>query len=249
MGPFCQQSEMQEMIFITGTSRGLGRALAEAYLAKGATVLGCSRGESKLSESFPKTYRHATLDLEDPESAKPALRAFFSERQGFDRVILNAGMLPPIRDIGETAMETLRETMEVNLWSNKWILDSLLAMPSKPPQIVAISSGAAVSGSRGWNGYSLSKAALNMLIKLYAEEEPEVHFIALAPGLVETAMQDAIRETENAETFATVQRLKAARGTPDMPSPDEAAQRIIAIMDDLTARPSGEFVDIRKMMA
>ena len=238
---------MQERIFITGTSRGLGRGLAEAYLASGASVLGCSRGESNLSESYPQTYRHFALDLLDPQSGKPALKAAFSGTDGFDRVILNAGMLPSIRDIGDTPLGILRETTEVNLWANKWILDTLLSMPSKPRQIVAISSGAAVSGSRGWNGYSLSKAALNMLVQLYAAEEPEVHFVALAPGLIETAMQDAIRDTENDEAFETVQRLKAARGTPDMPSPEEAARSIIGIMNDLATRPSGAFVDIRKM--
>ncbi|MFO7821352.1 MAG: hypothetical protein R6V56_04780, partial [Lentisphaeria bacterium] len=43
------------------------------------------------------------------------------------------------------------------------------------------------------------------------------------------------------------QRLKAARGTPDMPSPDEVASRILALMDDLKDRPSGAFIDIRDL--
>lgn len=238
---------MQETIFITGTSRGLGRGLARACLDSGASVLGCSRGDSELSETDPEAYRHLQLDLQDPGTGKPLLEKAISGMKTLDRVILNAGMLPPIRDMRDTPLEVLRETMEVNLWSNKWILDSVLAMPAKPSQVIAISSGAAVSGSRGWNGYSLSKAALNMLIKLYAAEESEVHFIALAPGLVETAMQDAISGTEDDEAFETVQRLKAARGTPDMPSPDEVASRILALMDDLKDRPSGAFIDIRDL--
>ena len=46
----------------------------------------------------------------------------------------------------------------------------------------------------GWNGYALSKAALNMMMKLYAAERPGTDFSALAPGLVDTAMQEAMRQ-------------------------------------------------------
>ena len=239
---------MKKTVFITGVSRGLGRALAAAYLNDGCTVYGCSRSGCGLAEEHPGSYHDTTLDLSDSMSGPAALREWLGGVRGFDLAILNAGILPKIRDMKDTPLETLRETMEINLWSNKWVMDTLLAMPRKPGHVVAISSGAAVSGSRGWNGYALSKAALNMLVRLYAAEEPEVHFTAFAPGLVDTAMQDYLCGIEDDTDFETVRRLKEARHTPDMPSPEEAARKIIEVLDTLTgSRKSGAFVDIRKM--
>jgi NAD(P)-dependent dehydrogenase (short-subunit alcohol dehydrogenase family) len=236
---------MPETILITGTSRGLGHGLARAFLEKGDRVYGCSRGSSDLGDDFPDSYHHFTIDLSDPVAGDDALRKAIGNIERFARVILNAGILPEIRDMQDTPLDVLRETMEINVWSNKWILDRLLDMPAKPGQVVAISSGAAVSGSRGWNGYSISKAALNMLIKLYAEEEPEVHFTSLAPGLVETAMQDYIGSIEDDADFSTIQRLKAARNTPDMPGPDAVGEHIRDLMNPLMDRESGSFLDIR----
>ncbi|MCC5807902.1 MAG: SDR family NAD(P)-dependent oxidoreductase [Opitutales bacterium] len=239
---------MKKTVFITGVSRGLGRALAAAYLDDGCAVYGCSRSGCDLADAHPGRYHDKALDLSDSGGGPAALAEWLCSGPGFDLAILNAGILPEIRDIKDTPLESLRETMEINLWSNKWVLDALLAMPRKPGHIVAISSGAAVSGSRGWNGYALSKAALNMLVRLYAAEEPEVHFTAFAPGLIDTAMQDYLCGIEDDAGFETVRRLKQARHTPDMPKPEEAARKITAVLDTLPrTSESGAFVDIRKM--
>ncbi|NDV61859.1 SDR family NAD(P)-dependent oxidoreductase [Puniceicoccales bacterium CK1056] len=238
---------MKETIFITGVSRGLGHGLAKVYLESGHTVFGCSRGECDLVEAYPEQFNYASIDLADHLKGKSTLENWLKRVSGFDRVILNAGILSEIRDMRDTPLESLRDTMEINVWSNKWLLDALLRMEQKPRQVVAISSGAAVSGSRGWNGYSISKAALNMLVMLYAAEEPEVHFTSLAPGLIDTAMQDYICGIEADQNFETVRRLKKAKNTPDMPSAEAAAHRISSAMEKFMSEPSGSFIDIRKM--
>jgi benzil reductase ((S)-benzoin forming) len=240
---------MAKQLLITGTSRGLGLSMARQFLQGGHRVYGCSRGDCPLEKEFPDRYRHQQIDLADETEGRKSFAKLIAGVDGFPLVILNAGILPPIRDLKDTPMDALRKTMEINVWANKWILDAVLAMPAKPEQVVAISSGAAVSGSRGWNGYSVSKAALNMLVKLYAAEEPSVHFTALAPGLVDTAMQDYISSIEDDADYETIRRLKAARNTPDMPSADEAARKIIDILDTVKTHESGAFVDIRKLPA
>jgi len=137
--------------------------------------------------------------------------------------------------------------MEVNVWVNKWLLDVLFADDRELGQVIAISSGAAVSGQRGWNGYGISKAALNMLIKLTAAERNGTHFTALAPGLIDTAMQDAICGRAADERFPVVERLKQARGTKTMPDAGVAGQRCWDVAERLRAEPSGAFVDLRKL--
>ena len=175
-------------IFISGVSSGLGYGLAKVYLAMGYKVYGCSR--RKPNDLVEQGLQFAGIDLADSMAGQSNFCKLIDGVQHFNLVILNAGKLGLIRDMKEAPLEDLRETMEINVWSNKWLLDCLFSDERSVEQVVAISSGASQSGSRGWNGYSLSKSALNMLIKLYAGERSQTHFTSLAPGLIDTAMQD-----------------------------------------------------------
>lgn len=239
-----------ENIFISGVSRGLGLELARWYLEAGAHVYGCSRSEppDALSERFGGRFHWRALDLTDSEHGPEELRNWLGNVVHWRLVVLNAGVLGTLADMREAELVEMRQTMEINLWANKWILDTLLEQARELRQVVAISSGASVSGSRGWNAYSLSKAALNMLIKLYAAEVPDTHWTAFAPGLVDTAMQETISSLPEDPRFPTLQRLKAARGTADMPDAREAAETIGPLLLALpNSHASGSFTDIRKM--
>ena len=232
-------------ILITGVSSGLGHGLAKNFLASGASVYGCSRREP--TDLVEAGLQFASLDLSDEPGSRPALKTFIADVKQFDLVILNAGKLGEIRDMTDTPLADLRETMEINVWENKWLLDSLFTSGREVKQVVAISSGASVSGSRGWNGYSLSKTALNMLVKLYAGEHPKTHFTSLAPGLVDTAMQDYLTNLPADDRFKPLEILKAAKGTDKMPDGETCARMLIETFPKLLDRPSGGFADIRKM--
>lgn len=230
---------------ITGVSSGLGYGLAKVYLERGAVVYGCSRREPE--ELVAAGLRFVSMDLLDATSGAEQLRSLVRGVNRLDTVILNAGKLGEIRDMKEAPLEDLKETMEVNVWANKWILDTIFEQVPVVNQIIGISSGASQSGSRGWNGYSLSKAALNMLIKLYAGEQTDTHFTALAPGLVDTAMQDYLTNLPEDERYGPLKRLKAAKGTKDMPDGETCARMLIDAFPRLLERPSGEYADIRKL--
>lgn len=165
----------------------------------------------------------------------------------FDVVILNAAKLGKIRDMRDTSLSDLRETIEVNVWANKWALDVFFSEERTVKQVVAISSGASHSGSRGWNGYSLSKAALNMMVKLYAGERPETHFTSFAPGLVDTAMQDYITNLPEDNRYLPVETLKAAKGTDKMPDGETCARKLMKAFPELLRLESGSYADVRKL--
>ncbi len=239
-------SRMAENIFITGVSSGLGLALAEACLASGARVYGLSR-RSPAALAGREGFQFTSVDLSRPEQVAPAVERLLRGVERLDLVILNAGMLGNIGDMAETPLEDMRRIMDVNLWANKPVLDAVFSQDRHVDQVVAVSSGAAVSGARGWNAYSLSKAALNMMMKLYAAERPQTHFSALAPGLVDTAMQEAMRALPADARFPTVERLKKAAGTADMPDPATAALRVMDAVPRLRSFKSGEFQDIRAL--
>jgi benzil reductase ((S)-benzoin forming) len=230
-------------VFITGTSSGIGHALAATCLARGEQVFGCSR---RSVDSLAGNYSHQLADFANLAAIPAALDALLGEVDSLDLVVLNAGILGRIDDLPKHSMPELKQIMDINLWSNKVVLDWLFERVSVK-QVVAISSGAAVNGSRGWGGYSLSKAALNMLIKLAAQEHPDCHFQSLAPGLVYTHMQDVLGDIHDSR-FPSLERIRATHGTDNMPTPEVLAPRLLQVIAELLpARVSGEFVDIRKL--
>lgn len=237
---------MTRNIFITGVSSGLGLALTQAYLDSGARVYGLSRRTPAALAGRPN-FHFTPVDLSRLEEVPTAVTGLLQGVGPLDLVILNAGTLGEIGDMAETNLDAMRRIMDVNLWANKPVLDAVFSGDRRVDQVVAVSSGASVSGARGWNAYSLSKAALNMMVKLYAAERPQTHFSSLAPGLVETAMQVAMRALPADARFPTVDRLKKAAGTADMPDPAAAALRVMEAVPRLRALKSGEFQDIRAL--
>jgi len=229
--------------FITGTSSGLGRGLAGYLLAQGWAVYGCSRRGCDLPG-----VRDQIVDLADPDAVPVALDDLLTGVAALDLVVLNAGILGDISDLVRTPLQDLRQVMEVNVWANKSVMDWLHARGGSVAQIVMISSGAAVLGNRGWSGYALSKATLNMLARLYAHEFPDTHIAALAPGIIDTAMMDYLCEVADAAAFPALERLRRARGTGSMPGPREAAGRLVSVLPALKDWPSGSFVDIREIL-
>ena len=232
-------------IFISGVSSGLGYGLAKVYLAMGYEVYGCSRRKPK--DLVDQGLHFAVIDLADSGVGPRSFCELINDVLHFDLVILNAGKLGQIRDMKEASLEDLRETMEINVWSNKWLLDCLFTDERSVEQVVAISSGASQSGSRGWNGYSLSKSALNMLIKLYAGERSQTHFTSLAPGLIDTAMQDYLTSLPQDPRYKPLDILKAAKETEIMPDGETCARRLIEVFPKLLQIESGNYVDIRKL--
>lgn len=226
-------------IFISGTSRGIGKAIAQHYAKDSENkVFGISRSSSDLEIS------HAQLDLSETENIEKTIKDLLKDIDQLDIVFLNAGVLGKLQTMHEADLNDLKNTMDINLWAQKVLLDTLLL--KNPKLVIAISSGAAVNGNMGWSGYSLSKAALNMLVQLYASEFQATKFIALAPGLVDTQMQDTISNT-SAEKFPSLERLHQARGTEQMPSPEKFVENFIAKYQQITSIESGSFIDIRKI--
>jgi NAD(P)-dependent dehydrogenase (short-subunit alcohol dehydrogenase family) len=228
--------------FITGTSTGLGRGLARILSDRGLRVYGISRRGCDLPGVHDQR-----CDLSDPAAVPAALANLLAEVETLDLVVLNAGILGTIRDLTRTPLAEAKRVMDVNLWANKTVMDWLHARGLPIAQIVMISSGAAVLGNRGWGGYALSKAALHMRAKPYAHEFPRTHIAAIAPGIIDTAIMDHLCTEADADTFPALKRLRRARGTDAMPGPVAAAQRLIAVLPELKAHPSGSFIDIREL--
>jgi len=229
-------------IFITGNSNGLGLGLARYYLAQGDQVYGLSRSACPLQNP---QLRQRAQDLKDFDGLPAALDDLLPG--SLDLAVLNAGVLGEIQDLADTPLAQAREVMDINLWANKAIIDYLIQRPVETGQLILVSSGASVNGNRGWGAYSLSKAALNMMAKLYAQEMPATHVTAYAPGIIHTRMQDYLCREVDTTRFPSVGKLVSAYQTPHMPDIDSAASSIAASFERCREFPSGSFVDIRQL--
>jgi NAD(P)-dependent dehydrogenase (short-subunit alcohol dehydrogenase family) len=236
----------QKSLMITGTSSGIGLGLAKAYIDQGYFVYGISRREAE-QLSLCNNYKHLQLDLTDVNLVMETIPAFLEDNKSLDLVILNAGILGDIKWMSEIGVGGMKKVMEVNVWSNKVILDLLFAMEFKIKQVVGISSKAALRSTPGWGPYCMSKAALDMLMNIYAKEYPETHFSALAPGLVDSEIQEKIYHIKETDKYPTIKRLQDARYTDEMPDAEKAAPMLIEGISKALKYESGSHLDVREM--
>jgi NAD(P)-dependent dehydrogenase (short-subunit alcohol dehydrogenase family) len=234
-------------VFITGVSSGIGNGLAKHYLAKGWRVYGASRRKPDDLAKHPELV-FAGLDLFDLEAIKHVIQQLLHNQKYLELVILNAGQYGRFGDMRAQSLDDILKLFDLNVWANKVILDEVFSDDRQVSQVVAMSSGASLNGNRGWGGYSLSKAALNMLIRLYSRENPNTHFAAFAPGLVETPMLDYLLSLPPDPQYPSLEVVRNKRGTTEMPTADEAAPFLaeaIASLPELVE--SGTYCDVREL--
>ncbi len=140
----------------------------------------------------------------------------------------------------------LLQIMNVNVWSSKYILDYLFKNNIKVVQVVSISSGVSQHTYKGWGGYSISKCAMGMMMDVYSKEIKDTHFISLAPGLVDTKMQDYLCNNVDTDEFPITKKFIMSKKNGNTKSSDDVSKHIIKIIPKLLKFDNGSFVDLRK---
>jgi NAD(P)-dependent dehydrogenase (short-subunit alcohol dehydrogenase family) len=212
----------ERVALVTGASRGIGRATALALAAAGAHVVAVARtvgGLEELDDEIRAAGGSATLvplDVKD-SAGIDRLGAALNERfQRLDVLVGNAGMLGPLSPLGHVEPSAWDEVMAVNVTAN-WRLiramDPLLRL-SDAGRVVMVSSGAAAKAIAYWGPYAVSKAALELMTRIYAAETAttSVKVNLFNPGPIRTRMRAQAMPGEDPETLDT---------------PDMAAARIL----------------------
>ena len=229
---------MLKNILITGCSSGLGLALTNFYLAKGFKVYGISRNKPDIKN---ENFIHKSFDLSNISKIKEELSAFILDIKEINTVFLNAGMLGKIKILSELSIEELNEVYALNVYANKELLD--IFMNIKVENIIVISSGASKNGYKGWGSYSLSKAGVNMLVNLYANEMLNTKILAVAPGVIKTPMTDYIRFELDSDIFPSAKKLNEGL----VQTPQETAIKLDNLINKIDEFESGSYVDIRNI--
>ncbi len=202
----------QRTVIVTGASRGIGAACAEAFVLQGDRVFGLSRTPGDAASGV----EHRSVDLSSPEDLLAAMDAIEQETGSIDVVVANAGIT---RDQLSVRMsdEDFAEVIDVNLTSTfRVVRRSLKRMiRQRSGRIVVVSSIGALMGLPGQANYAASKAGVIGMARAVAREVASrgITVNVVAPGLIETDMTTALGEDRLA---LLADQVPAGRlGTPE----------------------------------
>ena len=182
---------MSKNVIITGTSSGIGFELVKLFSEKNHNVLAISRNNNALRTLNLAGVMPIDLDLTESEDYK-SLDKYLSSFKNIDILINNAGYLIN-KPFEETTLKDFQEVYSTNVFSVAMLTKKIIGFMSESSNVVNISSIGGVQGSMkfaGLSAYSSSKAALNILTEMLAEEykDRKIHFNSLALGSVDTKM-------------------------------------------------------------
>jgi benzil reductase ((S)-benzoin forming) len=222
--------------YITGTSKGIGRAMAEHLLAgKDNFVTGISRSNTIAHPNF----RHVSLDLSDVN----AVRHFgFEKHEGAVRICLinNASEIGTVKPVGKLVNEDIIRNYNLNLVSPCMLMNTFMETYQKTVAekiIVNVSSGAGKNPVDGWSMYCASKAGLDMFSRVADLEEKvrskkNFRVLAIAPGVVDTDMQAHIRSSAK-EDFSRLNDFIGFKKSNALLQPEAVAKKYFQILDKL----------------
>lgn len=189
------------VVIVTGASRGLGRATAVALAEMKADLILAGRNQEALKQSAEQaTAAGATVevisgDITDGSHCQQLVMRAMSRFERLDAVINNAGVVTPIGPLAKTQADDWRTAIEANLIGPYLVSRAALpALRRSQGRLINVGTGASSQPIGGWSAYCSSKAGLLMMTRVLAGEEPQVTVLSFTPGVVDTGMQEKIRE-------------------------------------------------------
>lgn len=201
------------------------------------------------AEGSAETVYREAVDVTDADAVEHFGRRVAEKFGAIDLWINNAGVLEPIRPVRGVSADELRHHLDVNvvgvLNGTRAFVDHLRGREGGGV-LVNISSGAARNAYEGWGAYCAGKAAVDRLTEVVALEEAEsgLKAYALAPGVVDTDMQELIRQQE-AEDFPTVEIFRQMKEDDSFSSMDDVAKGMLDLVFGNDARDE-VLIDLRR---
>jgi NAD(P)-dependent dehydrogenase (short-subunit alcohol dehydrogenase family) len=188
------RSMTSQVALVSGASRGLGLALAEALTSRGWTVVADARDGQALQDARRMVPGLVAVagDVRDP-AHRAALADAVASSGRLELLVNNASSLgpSPLPSLLTLPLAELTTLLEVNVVAPLALLQTLESLLAPGAVVVNITSDAAVEPYPGWGGYGASKAALDQLSNVLAAERPDLRVYAFDPGDMRTRMHQA----------------------------------------------------------
>ena len=221
-----------KLALVTGASRGIGAATAEALAAAGAHVIMVARTGSALEKVEDQIHEAggsatiAPLDLTDGESIGKLGAAVAERWRKLDILVLNAAMLGSLTPVEHIDPKEYSRILTLNVGSNQALIAAFdpLLREAERADVVGITSSVGHEPRAFWGAYGSSKAALENLLGAYADETEHtgrvrVHIVN--PGATRTRMRQLAfpgEEPESVKPPETVAEFILKRLSTDVPS-------------------------------
>lgn len=210
-------------IVVTGCNRGIGKAILNECVSEGANVFAVIRKQTsefdeliiEAEKKFGTKIKAFYADFSNEEDVKRAAKEIIQEKVPIDGLVNNIGVAYPLNSLAMTKMEHIRNTFEINLFSQMFFTQQISRnmMKNKSGSVVFISSSAAFDGGANIE-YSASKAAIIGEVKRLAVEYGPygIRVNAIAPGLTDTDMGQM---DEKDEEIALSMNIMKRKGKPE----------------------------------
>ncbi len=225
------QFSNERTALVTGASRGFGRAIARALAGRGWNLIITARNAGHLravrDELASLTHVAAIPGDVTDEDHRHVLAVLARGHGGLDAVINNAGALGPSPQPGllDYPLEILKEVFEANVIGPLGVIQAVRSELKPHARVINVTSDAAVNAYGGWGGYGASKAALEQLSAVLAEENTELKVYWVDPGDMRTDMHQAAYPGEDIS---------------DRPVPEERVPGFISLLEG--ELPSGRYL-------
>lgn len=243
---------------VTGTSRGLGAALAHSLLAPQHRLTCITRtADAALqaaADSIGCPLEQHSLDLANPDGLAAEIERLLAniDTQNLQGLYLfnNAGSVAPIKPASHSPAATVISSINLNLLAPILLTSAFLrnfAALAADKQIIQISSGAAHKNIPGWSTYCASKAGLERFTEVAALEQQTaaypIRLLSFAPGVMDTDMQAEIRASDP-DDFPPLAHFIGLKEQQQLLSTEQVAKALIELLAD-PEPANGDFIDVR----
>ena len=237
-----------KVALVTGSNRGIGKAIVECFAKNGASVWACARKETtefniflkEISEKYQTKINPLYFDLADEVSIKEQLSHLILQKERIDILVNNAGIAKG-GFFQMTSIQEMKKVFEINFFAQMQItqLIAKIMMKQKSGNIINLASIAGIDADAGYSAYGSSKAALIYATKTLAIEyaSSNIRVNAIAPGLTETDMAGLMEEKAKA-------RMVAGSSMKRMAQPKEIADTALFLASELSGFITGQVIRV-----
>jgi NAD(P)-dependent dehydrogenase (short-subunit alcohol dehydrogenase family) len=229
-----------KVALVTGGSRGIGRAVAAAYARAGARVYICGRNKDDLGTAVRELQASGgavdgeTADVGSVEDVKRVVRGATRRFGTIDVLVNNASILGPRVTIAEYPDPAWQEVLRINLSGVFFLCREVLPLmlAKRSGSIINVTSGVGRKGKARWGAYAVSKAGLECLTQVLADEVKDsgIRVNAVNPAATRTAMRAHAYPQEDPLT---------------LPKPEEIIGIFLYLASEASAAVSGQSLDAR----